>query len=87
MPRETRRAMIRPFADVKENVWLWNKDRSIKNREFQEAGYGLLQGLQMELDITAYVNVSDTNSFTIQWAIVDATLSETKRGSLDVIIK
>ena len=41
----------------------------------------------MELDITAYVNVSDTNSFTIQWAIVDATLSETKRGSLDVIIK
>lgn len=87
MPRETRRAMIRPFADVKENIWLWNKDRSIKNREFQEAGYGLLQGLQMELDITAYVNVSDTNSFTIQWAIVDATLSETKRGSLDVIIK
>lgn len=87
MSRETRRAMIRPFADVKENVWLWNKDRSIKNREFQEAGYGLLQGLQMELDITAYVNVSDTNSFTIQWAIVDATLSETKRGSLDVIIK
>lgn len=86
MPRETRRAMIRPFADVKENVWLWNKERSIKNNEFQAAASTLLQGLQMDLDITAYINVSDTNSFTIQWAIVDATLPEAKRGSLDVII-
>lgn len=91
IPRKTRRTILdmptTPFMGSQNTLWTWNKDRPLKKNIFKEEVHELLHGLLLTLDTVVYVNVEDTDSFTIAWSIIDASLPEKVTGVLEVVIE
>lgn len=77
-----------PFTPPNNVIWMWDPERPLEDKHaFKLRDNYLLQTDKKQLGLELYIDLANTETFDIKWAIVDENLSEPEKGILQVIIE